>query len=122
MKSIITAGTRQVAIADLANLNGFSASLIRKELKAQNPDWSAKQLRQAVNERLGGEQALALANMNEAVRQGWTFRKETMGKSGRHMHITLQAPPKAATRKISLSTLSVEDIVAELARRGVAVA
>lgn len=121
MGIITTSANRSVATADLANVNGFSAAMIRKDLKAQNPGWSAKQLRSAVNERLSGEQALALANMNEAVRQGWIIRKETMSKSGRHMHVTLQAPPKAA-RKPSLSTLSVEDIIAELMRRGVAVA
>jgi hypothetical protein len=123
MNSIITTNTnRNLASADLNNLNGFSASMIRKELKTQNPDWTAKQLRQAVNERLSHEQPIACANVTEAMRQGWTIRKETMSKSGRHMHVTFQAPPKQSTRKISLSTLSVEDIVAELQRRGVAVA
>jgi hypothetical protein len=119
---IITTNTnRGLAAADLNNVNGFSAAMIRKELKSNHPDWTAKQLRLAVNERLSGEQAIACANVTEAMRQGWTIRKETMSKSGRHMHVTFQAPPKA-TRKPSLSTLSVEDIIAELQRRGVAVA
>lgn len=122
MNTITTNNNRTLATADLTNLNGFSASLIRKELKSQNPHWTAKELRQAVNERLAGEQAIACANVTEAMRQGWSIRKETMSKSGRHMHVTFQAPPKASTRKISLSTLSVEDIIAELQRRGVAVA
>ena len=113
--------TRNLATADLNNVNGFSASMIRKELKSLNPDWTAKQLRQAVNERLVSEQPIACANVTEAMRQGWIVRKETMSKSGRNLHVTFQAPPKAA-RKPSLSTLSVEDIIAELQRRGVAVA
>lgn len=114
--------TRNLATADLAAYDGFSASMIRKALKAQHPDWTAKQLRTAVNDQLDGEQAIALANFNEAIRQGWKFRRETFSKSRNSINVTLRAPSKASSRKPSLSTLSVEDIIAELQRRGVAVA
>jgi hypothetical protein len=40
------------AAADLNEPESFSASALRKKLRAVNPDWSNKQLRQAVRERI----------------------------------------------------------------------
>jgi hypothetical protein len=100
----------------LDNEGGFSASMLRKSLVAANPDWTKKQIREAVNAQLKGEQQIALANTNEAVRRGYTFLKQTISKSGR-MHITLTPPSKASNRKVALSTLSIEEIEAELVRR-----
>ena len=90
--------------------------MLRKALVASNPDWTKKQIREAVNAQLKGEQQIALANTNEAVRRGYTFLKQTISKSGR-MHITLTPPSKASNRKVALSTLSIEEIETELLRR-----
>jgi hypothetical protein len=116
MNSIIPVTENRITNPTLDNEGGFSASLLRKTLVAANPDWTKKQIREAVNTQLKGEQQIALANTNEAVRRGYTFLKQTISKSGR-MHITLTPPSKASNRKVALSTLSIEEIEAELMRR-----
>jgi hypothetical protein len=116
MNSIIPVTETRITNPTLDNEGGFSASMLRKSLVAANPDWTKKQLREAVNAQLKGEQQIALANTNEAVRRGYTFLKQTISKSGR-MHITLTPPSKASNRKVALSTLSIEEIEAELMRR-----
>jgi hypothetical protein len=116
MNSIVPVTETRIVNPTLDNVGGFSASLLRKALVAANPSMSKKEIREAVNARLKGEQAVALANTNEAVRRGYTFLKQTISKSGR-MHITLTPPSKARNRKVALSTLSIEEIEAELIRR-----
>jgi len=116
MNSIVPVTETRITNPTLDNEGGFSASMLRKSLVAANPDWTKKQIREAVNAQLKGEQQIALANTNEAVRRGYTFLKQTISKSGR-MHITLTPPSKASTRKVTLSTLSIEEIEAELIRR-----
>ena len=116
MNSIIPVTENRITNVTIDNVGGFSASLLRKSLVAANPGMSKKEIREAVNARLKGEQAVALANTNEAVRRGYTFLKQTISKSGR-MHITLTPPSKASNRKVALSTLSIEEIEAELMRR-----
>lgn len=116
MNSIVPVSETRISTTTLDNEGGFSASLLRKALVAANPDWTKKQIREAVNAKLKGEQQLALANTNEAVRRGYTFMKQTISKSGR-MHITLNPPSRAKDRKVSLSTMSTADIEAELMRR-----
>jgi hypothetical protein len=116
MNSIIPVTETRIVNTTIDNAGGFSASLLRKAMVAANPGMSKKEIREAVNARLKGEQAVALANTNEAVRRGYTFLKQTISKSGR-MHITLTPPSKASTRKVALSTLSIEEIEAELIRR-----
>lgn len=113
---IIPVTETRITNTTLDNEGGFSASMLRKALVTANPDWTKKQIREAVNAQLKGEQQLALANTNEAVRRGYTFLKQTVSKSGR-MHITLAPPSKARTRKVALSTMSTEEIEAELIRR-----
>jgi hypothetical protein len=116
MNSIIPVTETRITNPTLDNEGGFSASMLRKSLVAANPDWTKKQIREAVNAQLKGEQQIALANTNEAVRRGYTFLKQTISKSGR-MHITLTPPSKASNRKVALSTLSIEEIETELIRR-----
>lgn len=116
MNSIVPVSETRIVNTTLDSEGGFSASLLRKALVAANPDWTKKQIREAVNAQLKGEQAIALANTNEAVRRGYTFLKQTISKSGR-MHITLTPPSRAKDRKVSLSTMSTADIEAELLRR-----
>jgi hypothetical protein len=116
MNSIIPVTETRITNPTLDNEGGFSASMLRKTLVAANPDWTKKQIREAVNAQLKGEQQIALANTNEAVRRGYTFLKQTISKSGR-MHITLTPPSRAKDRKANLSTMSTADIEAELLRR-----
>jgi hypothetical protein len=116
MNTIVPVTETRIVNTTIDNAGGFSASLLRKALVAANPGMTKKEIREAVNSRLKGEQAVALANTNEAVRRGYTFLKQTISKSGR-MHITLTPPSKASNRKVALSTLSIEEIEAELIRR-----
>ena len=116
MNTLVPVSETRISTTTLDKQGGFSASLLRKVLVAANPGWTKKQIREAVNAKLKGEQQLALANTNEAVRQGYTFLKQTISKSGR-MHITLTPPSRAKDRKVSLSTMSTADIEAELIRR-----
>lgn len=113
---IIPVSETRIINPTLDSVGGFSASMLRKALVSANPGMSKKEIREAVNARLKGEQAVALANTNEAVRRGYTFLKQTISKSGR-MHITLTPPSRAKDRKVSLSTMSTADIQAELMRR-----
>jgi hypothetical protein len=53
---------KRVQTTDLNNLQNSSASEIRKELKAQNSGWSAKELRRAVNERLSRDSGATTIN------------------------------------------------------------
>jgi hypothetical protein len=94
---------------------GFSASMIRKALTTANPGWTKKQIREGVNARLLDQQQLAHANNHEATRRGYRIVKQVTSVSGRIT--TVMVPPKADNRKISLSTLSLAEIEAELLRR-----
>lgn len=116
MELINLGESRITTTADIDTEGGFSASMIRKALVLANPTFTKKEIRMAVTERLKGQQALAHANMNEAVRRGYTYLKQTVSKSGR-MQITLNPPSRAKTRAVTLCSMSTEAIEAELVRR-----
>ena len=118
MDSIVTSEPRAMVVAGLVQSTEFAKSAIRKSLKLAHPDWSKKQVRLAVEDQVRGEQGLAHANHNEAIRRQYTYEKQTVSKSGR-IYTVLAPPPKAARKAApAIESLPIEALIAELAKRG----
>lgn len=97
-------------------IDGFSIALLKREIAKANPNMSKGELRKAANAKIRAMQGVAIANQNEALRQGYTIVKQVMTASGR-IHQTLAAPTKAERKNMDVTKMSTEALIAEINRR-----
>ena len=97
-------------------IDGFSIALLKREIAKADPTLTKAQLRKAANEKIRAMQGVAVANQNEALRQGYTIVKQVMTSSGR-IHQTLAAPTKAQRKDVDVTKMSTEALIAEVTRR-----
>lgn len=118
MNSIITRNETAIIspLSEGGKIDGFSIALLKKEIAKADPTLSKAQLRKAANEKIRAMQGIAVANQNEALRQGYTIVKQVMTSSGR-IHQTLAAPTKAERKNVDVTKMSTEALLAEVARR-----
>lgn len=97
-------------------IDGFSIAILKAQIASENPTLTKGQLRKAANEKIRAMQGIAVANQNEALRQGYTIVKQVMTSSGR-IHQTLAAPTKAERKNMDVTKMSTEALIAEINRR-----
>lgn len=97
-------------------IDGFSIAILKAQIASENPTLTKGQLRKAANEKIRAMQGIAVANQNEALRQGYTIVKQVMTASGR-IHQTLAAPTKAERKNMDVTKMSTEALIAEINRR-----
>lgn len=98
----------------------FSKTKLRKLLMAENPGMTKREVSLMVKEQTRQIQPQAAALVDAARTKGYDFTKVKVSKAG-NLYFSLTPPPKAV-RVANLSRASVEDLVSELAKRGVSVA
>lgn len=118
MNEIITRNEASIIspLSQGEKIDGFSIAILKAEIATANPNMTKGQLRKAANDRIRAMQGVAIANQNEALRQGYTIVKQVMTSSGR-IHQTLAAPTKAQRKDVDVSKMSTEALIAEITRR-----
>jgi hypothetical protein len=118
MNEIITRNETAIVspLSQGEKIDGFSIALLKREIAKINPNMSKGELRKAANAKIRAMQGVAIANQNEALRQGYTIVKQVMTSSGR-IHQTLAAPTKAERKNVDVSKMTTEALLAEITRR-----
>lgn len=118
MNEIITRNEAAIVspLSQGEKIDGFSIALLKREIAKANPNMSKGELRKAANSKIRAMQGVAIANQNEALRQGYTIVKQVMTSSGR-IHQTLAAPTKAERKNVDVTKMSTEALLAEITRR-----
>lgn len=98
----------------------FSKTKLRKQLMVENPHLTKREVSLMVKEQTRQIQPQAAALVDAARNKGYDFTKVKVSKSG-GLYFSLTPPPKAV-RVANLSKASNEDLLAEIAKRGLSVA
>lgn len=98
----------------------FSKTKLRKQLMAENPHMTKREVSLMVKEQTRQIQPQAAALVDAARTKGYDFTKVKVSKAG-NLYFSLTPPPKAV-RVANLSKATDADLLAELAKRGLSVA
>lgn len=98
----------------------FSKTKLRKQLMAENPHMTKREVSLMVKEQTRQIQPQAAALVDAARTKGYDFTKVKVSKAG-NLYFSLTPPPKAV-RTANLSKATDAELVAELAKRGITAA
>jgi len=98
----------------------FSKTKLRKQLMAENPSMTKREVSLMVEQQVRQIQPQIAALMDTARAKGYMGTKVRVSKAG-NIYFGMTPPPKAV-RVANLSKATNEDLLAELAKRGVSVA
>ena len=96
----------------------FSKTKLRKLLMAENPGMTKREVSLMVKEQTRQIQPQAAALVDAARNKGYDFTKVKVSKAG-NLYFSLTPPPKAV-RVANLSKATDADLLAEIAKRGLA--
>lgn len=96
----------------------FSKTKLRKLLMAENPGMTKREVSLMVKEQTRQIQPQAAALVDAARTKGYDFTKVKVSKAG-NLYFSLTPPPKAV-RVANLSKATDADLLAEIAKRGLA--
>ena len=106
--------TMQAIVTTDSTALSFSASAIRKAIRATNPNISAKDLKIQVNAKLREGHHFTPAHINARLAEGWTWQGVKSNEKGTRCAYTLVAPAKADEPKGKLAKAEA-DLAAAMA-------
>lgn len=98
----------------------FSKTKLRKQLMAENPQLTKREVSVMVSEQIRHLQPQVAALVDAARSRGYLHTKVKVSKAG-NIYYAMTPPPKAV-RVANLAKATDEDLLAELAKRGLSVA
>jgi hypothetical protein len=98
----------------------FSKTKLRKQLMAENPNMTKREVSLMVKDHTRQIQPQAAALVDAARNKGYDFTKVKVSKAG-NLYFSL-TPPAKAVRVANLAKASDADLLAELAKRGISLA